>query len=199
MWIFRWVALPVLLHCFGCADISWGKFYEVKAAKIPVTRVYLFATLTQTMGGFGGRSGADALCQTARNATVFPENQCTDVRAFISLSSEDEIVDLPANYGMPSTIPFYANTTLLGNNLADMLDATINATLSSAGYPMANGWYSFSSLATGVFDAGNCSGGTDSSGVGQGRYGVDNSNTITWMSMTQTGCNNLRHLLCVCF
>jgi len=166
-----------------------------------VNRVYLFPTVTQTDGNFGGRTGADALCMTARLSTTFIENQCTKVRAFVSLSASDEIVDLASNYGMPTGLPFNGvNGALLANNQADLLDSSISVILSSAGITLASGWYSLSGVGTGdgtLDAAANCSGGT--SAAANGRYGLDNSTGSSWMSLTQAICSTPRHLLCVCY
>ncbi len=62
---------------------------------------------------------------------------CSINRAFISLNSDDEIRDMPTNYGT-TDLPVYAiNRTgtimgLLGRNWLDILDSEILTTLSIA-------------------------------------------------------------------
>ena len=52
----------------------------------------------------GGRSGADQICKDAMDldGLVQKYNNCPNVRAFISVSSDDEIRDFPSTYSVPT-------------------------------------------------------------------------------------------------
>ena len=75
-------------------------------------------------GAIGGRSGADVMCGVAAaSATGIPTHATT--RAFLSVSGEDEIRDMPGRYGVPTNrIVTGPNWNAVATNWADLLDGT---------------------------------------------------------------------------
>lgn len=55
-------------------------------------------------GGSGGRSGADRFCQDDRNK---PELTESETRAFVSISTSDEIRDMVGRYHIADHVPVY--------------------------------------------------------------------------------------------
>lgn len=85
----------------------------------------------------GGRTGADALCAGARPSGVTH----TKIRALISISATDQIVDMPTNYAVATNRPLLGtNATVLANDWTDLLDGTIQNSLSAIGFTSSYAW-----------------------------------------------------------
>lgn len=134
--------------------------------------------LKTTGGGATGREGADNLCKNATNKPAGFSNY----RAFISVDANDEIRDMPANYGVPINTPIKGTTggTTIANDWADLLDGTILTSLSSAGVASASYWRS-GSLADGSIGTGTCSGWTSSSITESAEEGLPSATNGTWL------------------
>lgn len=144
----------------------------------------------------GGRSGADALCQSASNKPA----GYSSYRAFISVTATDEIRDMPANYGVPTLYPVRSpNNTLIANNWADLLDGTISMPLSAAGVSVGGPveWWSGSG-ATGALVTGmNCNAWTSFGGGTTGRF---DSASSTWIYYSFQDCGSYAgNLLCIAY
>ena len=123
---------------------------------------------------------------------------CQINRAFISLTSEDEIRDMPANYGVPTILPIYSVSRdgtlklILASNWTSILSGSINNMLSSATInttPYA--WWAMSTY-QGVLNLDNCITGT------YGYYGNAQSLGQTWMAQNNAACTNQYWVLCLC-
>ncbi len=86
-----------------------------------------------TNGDGNARCELDCFCKQHKPTTV--PSSCSNIHAFISVSSSDEIRDMPSNYGYDSSAPIYwihrsnsGQFTKLANNWQDMLDGSIEAT-----------------------------------------------------------------------
>jgi hypothetical protein len=111
-------------------------------------------------GNVGGRAGGDNLCANSPNKPA----GYSHYRLFVSVSAADEIRDMPDNYSVPTNLAIRStNGTLLANNWADLLDGSINASLSNAGVIDQSNWWTGSN-ADGSLGGGNCSGWTSSGG-----------------------------------
>ena len=82
-------------------------------------------------GNLGGRSGADEKC---RNSALKPGGY-SNYHAFLSVTSDDEIRDMPTNYGVPTNVRVKSpdNFTVFAMNWADLLDGSIPQSLRVAG------------------------------------------------------------------
>ena len=162
------------------------------------TYVYLYQYSGALMqdGGIGGRSGADAFCE-AESLSV----SCNSRRGFLSVSSTDEIADMPTNYYLPTDREVRSvSGTTLATSWSDLLDGTISATLSAGG--VADGiWMSGSNSDGTVYTGFNCNGFTDSTssyGLARGSYLNTNSGWIT--SGTVASCANVwTRVVCACW
>jgi len=130
-------------------------------------------------GNLGGRAGADALCAASANAPAGYANY----RAFISVDANDEIRDMPGNYGVPTAGAIAGPTgTLIANNWADLLDGSIANSLETAGVLGATflAWRSGSND-DGSLDANNCLGWTSNAGGEQGAAGRRDRTNAEWI------------------
>ncbi len=97
----------VLLALGGTSALSAATDSGDGTSQTPVA-VILYTALNTTgdvrNGQATARLGADLHCTTTR-PTFTPNNGCTNVRAFISLTATDDIRDMPANYGVPTRDP----------------------------------------------------------------------------------------------
>ena len=73
----------------------------VEAQSPGATDIVIFDAGGTYDGNLGGRAGADALCQASANRPA----GYTNVRAFLSVDVNDEIRDMPGNYGIPTNLP----------------------------------------------------------------------------------------------
>jgi hypothetical protein len=139
-------------------------------------------------GSIGGRAGADAHCEAATNKPAGYNHY----RALISVNADDEIRDMPANYGVPTFYPVHASSpsaALIATDWADLLDGTILVDLRSAGlWPSGStgSWWSGSNP-DGSLHPNNCGGWTASSG--DGRIGANNRADSGWISAAPRSCD----------
>lgn len=140
----------------------------------------------------GGRAGLEALCT---NAPAKPAN-CT-AHAFASVNADDEIRDMPVNYGLPTNRAIVGpNGTLIANDWADLLDTTIAATLNSAGVT-TNGWFSGAG-SNGSADSHTCSGFTTVSSGDYAAVGLADYSSNYWIAGAYVACNVTLEFLCTC-
>jgi hypothetical protein len=168
----------------------------------PITQLVLYDAGGTFNGNLGGRAGADALCQASGNRPA----GYTNFRAFLSVDVNDEIRDMPGNYGVPTNVPIQGpNGTQLSPNWAGLLDGSIDATLQAAGIGAApNFWWSGSfvdgSLGT-AFGADSCAGWTTN--VPSATAGDVTQATGEWLDFDlgvgNFACSNNFRVLCIAF
>lgn len=79
-------------------------------------------------GNMSGRSGVDAVCVARKNA-AYSNLNCSNIRAFLSVSSSDSISAMPSNYQVPENARIVTpNGTLVATNWADLLDGSLSVT-----------------------------------------------------------------------
>ncbi len=164
----------------------------------PSTVIYMF-NAGLSLGSMGGRAGSQATCAAARAGLTFPDNNCTTVQSFVSITAADQIADYATIYAVPASKPVQGPTGVqLSSNYAGLLDGGIDDFLQNAGVlPAASTWWSFSS-STGVFDGGNnCSNGI--AGAGGGVIGASNVLAAGWMQDSNFSCAISQHILCICY
>jgi PKD repeat protein len=153
-----------------------------------------------------GRAGADALCLAAKPADLVASN----VRAFISVNTDDEIRDMPANYGVPTTIPVVGPTDIqIADDWADLFDHSTDSllsTLRAAGITpntVENHWWSGANTQGALSDAARTCGQWTRDNTGVQSKGEAGSELSTGGSWLQTGsgisCNQFRELVCVAY
>lgn len=147
-------------------------------------------------GAIGGRRGADILCYEALGSAGLPWGVTT--RALLSVDAEDEIRDMPANYGVPTDRKIYGSTQFpVADNWADLLNGSIDFTLSFAGVLATNFWYS-GSYSDGSVTPNTCSGWTDGSTLEDGRFGLSYHSDTWWINRGNATCGaSTYHVLCV--
>ncbi|MBI4928432.1 MAG: DUF1554 domain-containing protein [Anaerolineae bacterium] len=149
-------------------------------------------------GNLGGRSGADALCSAATNKP----NNFTHYRAFISVTTNDEIRDMPANYGVPTNLPITSsNSNLLANNWAELLDGNLANSLADAGVLPDNSiWWSGSQSDGSLLNFYECAGWTNSTTSRSGEIGLSHQIDSFWISGYNTMCSDsTASLLCLAY
>lgn len=159
------------------------------------TRIFVLAGGASD-GALGGRSGADARCAAA--AALAP-GSWTHVHALVAISASDDIASMPANFGMPPSVPFVgpAGTPVIAMNLADLLDGSIDVALADAGLSLvpSGRWFSGSDVGGHVHAGGNCDGFTLTSG--RGAHGLASRTDGGWIEESTGGCGLVHETLCV--
>jgi hypothetical protein len=137
-------------------------------------------------GNLGGRSGADALC----TAEADKPSGYSHFRAFLSVNDDDEIRDMPANYGVPTNISIYSlNNTLLANNWADLMDGNILTSLSEAGVLPSNSlWWAGSGSNGSILTNYECAAWTTASTSQSGGVGLSFRTDSIWLSGYHATC-----------
>ncbi len=100
---------------------------------IESTIIYMSSASHAGKFGSSSRSLTDSFCQSNK-----PEGlQCTNTHSFLTISSSDEVRDMPSNYGYDSSYPIYwyhstqQTFTGLANNWDDMFDDSISVSAAS--------------------------------------------------------------------
>ncbi len=142
------------------------------------------------------RDTIDELCVNAKTS-AYPTLPCLNVRALISISNSDDIAGMPANFSVPTSRKIIGHTGMqIGDTWADLLDGTIDMTLSDANISSDHWWSG--SLSDGTFDVdNNCSGWTSASDKGQA--GFHNQAGSNWIEGNTPNCDANRVVLCVCW
>jgi hypothetical protein len=95
-----------------------------------VTNIVMYGTNALYDRDLSGRSGADLRCKSDINAPTDRSN----FRAFISVSTTDDIASMPTNYNFSSTLPIVTtDETEVGTNWADLLDGSNTVSLEDLG------------------------------------------------------------------
>ena len=142
-------------------------------------------------GNLGGRSGANALC-----AASMPAGGYTNSLAFITVSSSDRIADIVVPTNLPiESISGYQ----IASNWSDLLDGSIDRTLSSAGIlPSSSAWWSGSTSSDGTGTTDTCNNWTAT-----GAWASAGSSLFTdqnWIFGGYNLCNNTSfYLLCIAY
>ncbi len=180
------------------------------------TTIVVFASDTVPNGNLAShvnpanaRGGADQYCAD-KNASLSPAYACSFIHAFISITDDDEIRDMPTNYNVPINAPLKSSLTHLINiadNWIDLLDGSIDNSLADAGVTNAGSWWSGSNNKTengakqyGTLYSDNCNHWTSSSGS---YFGIGGGNQDTDPFPTgniSNQCNSsFRNLICLCY
>jgi hypothetical protein len=142
------------------------------------------------------RDNIDALCDAAKSST-YASLPCLNVRAFISVSSSDDIAGMPANFSVPTGRRIVGpGGTQIVDSWASLLDGTIDTSLGDAA-AVSDHWWS-GSLSDGTYDADNNCGGWTSVSE-KGRSGLYNKTDANWIEGNTPNCDASRYVLCVCW
>ncbi len=140
----------------------------------------------------------DGLCAYARDRD-YPTLPCLNVRAFISVSSDDEIADMPGLYGIPTGRRVIGPD---GDRVAadwwDLFDGSIDMTLAQAGIA-GDQWWSGSDDEGRYIDGNSCNGWTGGYNTSSGMSGAHNHPDSRWLEFNDRNCNNPLALLCACW
>ena len=153
--------------------------------------LYLFVA-EPTGDALGGRAGADALCAATQDAGAVAFDE---TRAFLSVTEDDEIRDMPALYGVPTDRRVVSLTgATIAADWRDLLDGAIVTSLREGGVHPGDFWYSGSeadgSLAVDP-DGGaalTCSEWTADGTLFDGAYGVTTATDGGWMAKGRATC-----------
>ncbi len=190
----------------GSSSSTAGDESSSSSGPAPLERILMFtsAPVNGNLLAAGGlataRASADALC--AEMLDELPEQACTNVHALLSVNTNDEIQDMPTNYGVPEDLPIEGPTGVeVDANFAGLLDGSV--AVSPVDAEVASGEVN---LWTGSGISGEalnttCNGWTATEGAGPLGFGsVGNpSNTTTWIAALSGSCNGANQLICICW
>ena len=145
-------------------------------------------------GNVGGKSGADAICDSDRPIGY------KRGYAFARFDTNNEIQDLPTTAGINTNLNIRSvSNNLIANNWSDLLDGSIPQTLYSLGVFANAGarWMSFSDINGAIKNS--CNGGTDNSSSYTGTFGAAGNNDSRWIDRDSSdSCSTAtRNLLCI--
>jgi len=175
-----------------------GTIEEVNITDVTVTCspiLILFGSNPAQGSTIAPRSNADSLCSSAADEQNL---SCSNgVLAFISIDLNDEIQDMPANYGVPTNLPIYSKQGVeVQSDWASLLSGSILSTLSDA-QVIGGLWWS-GSTSTGALSANNC--GNWQVGAMTGQTGAADATDSTWIeSANSPFCSASTSLICLCY
>jgi hypothetical protein len=190
--------------------ITSGVFNTSNLPK-PTNSIVFFSTQSVT-GDFGGRSGGDQICRNNldNNSVFMFHNNCSNVRALISVDANDEIRDMVANYGVPT------GRDLRGTNDIKFGTSWDNITSESFLVPMSNAVLPFGgsrawggTTTGGALSSQHCTNFTDASGGSGGKSHLldptkkiassPNNGLYLAGGNTEDWCQSPLPLICICF
>jgi len=162
-------------------------------------KLYLFSTNPGYDGNLGGRAGADAKCKTDVNK---PDG-LNNVHALISVTENDCIANMPANYNFSDNIPIFSadGNFKIADDWADLTDGDIDVSLYDAGVLLgskSNPWWSGSN-SNGTLHSDNCSGWTDNSADTSGYVGDPRQTNEYWCSIVSRDANYVIRLIGIAY
>jgi hypothetical protein len=157
--------------------------------------IYIFPAGLYT-GNLGGRSGADTLCQNARD-TIFSGLPVSNVRGFLTISSSDQIINMTINYGIPADEIILSPFDIqIAGNWADLTDETIDTTLAAAGIVFTHWWTGSDGYGMWIDDSVTCNGFTNGTDSYEGKVGAHDETDKGWLKKTNSSCDHVMPLLC---
>lgn len=185
----------------GSGTVTSADVNSVAIRCVSSTSVILFATTSTPNGAIGGRSGADALCHNDVGSLT-----CGNVHAFLTVTANDQISDMPTLYNVSTSVPIVSpNGTQLGSNWADILDGTIQTTLANAGVISGDAYIFGGSSANGTIHAPDsvdytCEGWTSHvNNFSALRAELIDPNATNWIGTSSLPCIAQCSLLCLCY
>lgn len=172
----------------------------------PADSIVFYSTPRMT-ANLGGRSGADAICLSyLDNETISMfNNSCSNVRAVISIDSNDELRDMASNYSIPT------NRDIRGSSGIKFGTSWDNYTNGTHWYPLGavvgemtvynDNYFSFwSGSTTSGALSNHCSNFSTSSGTGATIGTGASVGTDALGGTTNANCGTKKYkLLCICF
>jgi hypothetical protein len=174
-------------------------------ASLP-TAIVMYVTTSTTDGwklgdtlDDDGRNGADDMCKTDKPAALTQ----TNVRALLTVSSSDEIRDMPANYGVNTIAQIQRpDGTKIADNWTDLLDGSIDNAVSLSELRVWTGSGSNGSLESSF----NCSEWRNRANSNGGVTAFTDVTDATWLDkganivgVSGASCGLQRHLYCIAF
>jgi len=178
--------------------LSGDRLDNISDSKIYGKTIVFYVTTTLYNGNLGGRSGADAKCVLAKKNWLLTMGK-TNVRAFMSISSTDEIRDMVSNYTVPSTAPIISPLgTTISDNISDFLDGNISKTIRTHFIKDSITQFSYTgSIANGSLSLYHCENWASTSG--NGMKGDFDSTSLFLSDGTAPNCNSSLPITCIAF
>jgi|GEM_PF-988273 len=177
-----------------------------RSADLLATVIYVTSDATDgDLADYGSdaRDGADAFCEMSLPVDFL--SSCQNVRALISVSSTDEVRDMPVRYGYRPELPVYwwnaddEEFNQAADNWDDLLDGSLDTDADTGSGTSSQDIWTGSSSAGAVDSSHYCSGWTSSSSGVSGVVGTSDASNSTWIDTTSDDtCDTSNYLYCVC-
>jgi hypothetical protein len=127
---------------------------------------------------------------------MFPS--LSNVRAFLTISSSDQISDMTTNYAIPMNEAILSTYDIqIADNWADLTDESIDTTLAAAGVIYTYWWTGSDGYGMWIDDTVTCNGFTDGTNSYDGKVGAHDESDKNWLEKTNYTCDYVMPLLCV--
>jgi hypothetical protein len=179
--------------------LSGDRLDNISDSLIYGKTIVFYVTTTLYNGNLGGRSGADEKCVLAKKNWLLTMGK-TNVRAFMSISSTDEIRDMVSNYTVPSTAPIISPLgTTISDNISDFLDGDISKMISKHFIKDSIAQYAYTgSTSSGSLNLYHCANWTAASG-NNGMKGNFYSPSLYLDAGSAPSCNESHPITCIAF
>lgn len=157
-----------------------------------LNRSYFFLSENSVASDFGGRDGADDICEASYEELDLEVFCLGGIRAFITVDGDDEIAGMAESFDIDESHPLYNAQTdlIIANDWVDLLDGSIQN-------PITENWWS-GSLDNGTDSLETCNGWTETSDDGV-LHGTANETDAEWIFNGILDCNDNLHILCICY
>lgn len=176
------------MYCNGTSWATWPPGAEDRPQKM-----LAFVTSVGVQGGFASIGGGDAFC----NARARAANLKGDYKAFLSEASTN-IADQLESSSCTHKYYLVDGTTLIGNNLNDIMDGTLTAPINKTEYGATyNGNVWTGSTAAGILTGNSCLEWRNNINTFNGVYGNSAATDSTWANAGTATCENSYRLYCL--
>ena len=185
-------------------SISSNKTTEGNKSNITLSNarrgsLILWTTKDKYDGNLGGRQGADRICQKEMPKVL----NCSNLHAFISVTENDSIKNMPDNYKYAKNRAIYwynvknNNLVLTADNWSDLIDGSIKVSPDEGTGEQTNYWVG-SHPDGSLNNNKNCRNWTGNGPTMSGSEGRGATKDARWLGIGSLDCDAQDNILCVC-
>ena len=193
--LFQGIICVLLLLQSRCDDINIYDFAYRESKK--TNKIFIFAASAHN-GDFDTNDDGNARPELDYHCYASSMGSgLLYVRAFVSVSGTDHIVDMPVTYGVPASWPLYdiSGNSLIASNWGDLFDGGIEQDMDTAIGVVEDYWTG--SLSDGRYSSNSCNSWTDGTSSYDGQIGYYIYSDSQWLSSDAYSCDESKPVLCI--
>ncbi|MBX7149049.1 hypothetical protein K1X76_08175 [bacterium] len=203
-WQFKYVDTGVTwvsnnLGSYSCQGNSTEEAPEPTGS---MSNLYLFHSDDAFTADFGGRTAADFICRVTHDQSLSDLNCINGVRAFLSVDTDDQISNMPDNYGVETDLPILdaANSdAAIADTWTAMLAEPIEFSDPIIDTALTVDWWSGSSVVGDVTDGFTCDEWTSTDSMMSTATGKADVRDFEWINDSEGFCDDSAYIMCLCY